>query len=164
MSDANSFDEAKLEWFLYLIVRTKDFHSCICGKSIKQLCYLKNNMNNNTAIIGNNCTMQYMKINSGTFFNELTRIRRNDPHKPNAMLIEMSQPLIYSEDEVIFLGIINRERGIKGKPWLQKVHKRIKKTFVLRHLPQDDNNFQPSKRTKLDEADQLLKKKARHVD
>lgn len=108
--------------------------------------------------------MQYMKINSGTFFNELTRIRRNDPHKPNAMLIEMSQPLIYSEDEVIFLGIINRERGIKGKPWLQKVHKRIIKTFVLRQLPQDDNNFQPSKRTKLDEADQLLKKKARHVD
>lgn len=88
LSVAKKFFKARREWFLYRIVITKTWHNCMCGDRIKELCYLKNKLNDNIVRVGNICTRDHMNLNSVPFFNALKEICKNEAPEPNAMQIK----------------------------------------------------------------------------
>lgn len=88
LSVAKNFYKARREWFLYRIVITENWRDCLCGKKIRELCYLKNKMNANIVRVGNICTRDTMNLNAPTFFNALKEMRTNISSELNAMRIE----------------------------------------------------------------------------
>jgi hypothetical protein len=56
-----SWDSAKLEWSCYSRLRTDQHgNDCLCGyKNLKNLCYIRNRINNKEAIVGSCCVEKF---------------------------------------------------------------------------------------------------------
>lgn len=75
LSVADDWDNAKLEWELDFILKVETDETCLCTHTpIKELCYMKNVKNNNTAIIGNVCVNKFLGINSDPIFASIRNI------------------------------------------------------------------------------------------
>jgi hypothetical protein len=68
MSEANTWDEAKLEWSLSYIEYAEDIevadgaYSCLCGQEhLRELCYISNKYNGRLALVGNKCIKKFME-------------------------------------------------------------------------------------------------------
>jgi hypothetical protein len=68
MSEADNWDEAKLEWSLSYIEYAEDSevaegaYSCLCGKEhLRELCYIVNKYNGKKALVGNKCIKKFME-------------------------------------------------------------------------------------------------------
>jgi hypothetical protein len=68
---------AKLEWDLDYIFWNHDGTNCLCGHyPIKEVCVLLNNLNGNTAIVGNVCVNRFVGIASNKLFDGINKIRK----------------------------------------------------------------------------------------
>lgn len=54
-STITDFTKAKEEWILVNVEKHDDWNQCLCGKDIKELCYIKNKVNEKVLIVGNEC-------------------------------------------------------------------------------------------------------------
>lgn len=150
LSEADNFNDAKLEWELDGVLVTLNFGQCPCGVRIKEHCYLKNRRNENTTWVGNVCVRRFMDIDAGSLFRGLRRVRNNNSAKPNDALIEYAwrRGHLYGENEFDFLTSIRRQHrrlSEKQKNWLQKINRRIIESIVVRQIPDqvaiaDDND------------------------
>ena len=52
--------------------------------SIKELCYIKNQLNDNETYVGNICVNQFIGIDTGNLFAGLKRIAKDDQANANA--------------------------------------------------------------------------------
>lgn len=78
LSVADKWSDAKLEWKLDFILKIEDEETCLCSHTpIKELCYMKNIKNNNTAIIGNVCVTKFIGIDSERIFLSIRNIYIN---------------------------------------------------------------------------------------
>lgn len=67
MSQADNFEEAKLEWILERVY--KGLGVCLCGHSpILNLCVLRNTKNNEKTIVGSSCVQKFIGINTEQLF------------------------------------------------------------------------------------------------
>ena len=104
LSNANDFPSAKSEWKLVDIEIQEDWDNCPCGKDIKELCYIQNQLNGNKTYVGNVCVNQFIGIKTGNLFTGLKRIAKDTSANANEDLIIHSYNLGYIyESEYKFL-------------------------------------------------------------
>lgn len=78
LSEASSWDEAKLEWDLEHVWREDEPDTCLCGHSpIIEICLLRNRYNRKTAIVGNCCVKKFGTLPSDLIFQAVKRIQEN---------------------------------------------------------------------------------------
>lgn len=139
LSEADSFNEAKLEWVLDGVCVTQEFGQCPCGVRIKEHCCLLNGRNGNTTWVGNVCVRKFMDINADMLFRALNRVRNNNSAKPNIALIEYAwrRGYLYGPHEYEFLTNICRRHipSERQMHWLQKINRRIVESIVVRRIP-----------------------------
>ena len=49
--DNITFTQVRDEWELINVEQNGDWNKCLCGKDIKELCYIKNKFNSNVLIV-----------------------------------------------------------------------------------------------------------------
>ena len=75
LSDADQWDEAKLEWQLKEIYREDEPLTCLCGHfPIIEICVLSNSKNGNEALVGNICVKKFLGLPSNKIFTAIKRI------------------------------------------------------------------------------------------
>jgi len=138
LSNSNEFHSAKNEWKLVDIEIQEDWDNCPCGKEIKELCYIKNQLNGNKTYVGNVCVNQFIGIQTGNLFSGLKRIAKDSTANANEDLIIHSYNLGYIyESEYKFLMETKNKRKLsdKQKSWKEKINRRIvNKTVVKKKM------------------------------
>lgn len=136
LSQSDDFYHAKNEWKLVDVEINEDWDNCPCGQDIKELCYIKNQLNENTTYVGNVCINRFLEIDTGSLFDGLKRIAKDVNANANQDLIIHAHKLGYIfENEYKFLMSIKRKRNLseKQRAWKQKINCRIiNKTVVSR--------------------------------
>lgn len=141
LSEADNFEDAKLEWKLDHVYFTEG--KCPCGVKINEHCNLKNSKNGKTTWVGNVCVLKFMDIGEAeTLFSALRRVKKNDSAKPNTALIDYAwkRGYLYAKNEYEFLTSLTihkrRKLSEKQKNWLQKINRRIIGSIVVGRLPE----------------------------
>ena len=135
LSNSDSFHSAKNEWKLVGIEINEEFDHCPCGQQIKELCYIKNQLNGKQTYVGNVCINQFIGIDTGNLFEGLRRIALDDTANANEDLIIHSYQLGYIfESEFKFLMETKRKRKLSEKQlaWKQKINRRITGQTIVR--------------------------------
>lgn len=135
LSNSQDFHAAKNEWKLVDIEIKEDWDNCPCGKDIKELCYITNQLNGNKTYVGNVCVNQFIGIQTGNLFAGLKRIAKDIAANANEDLIIHSYKLGYIyENEYEFLMDTRRTRKLSAKQqaWKEKINRRIVNKTVVR--------------------------------
>ena len=89
LSDAKTWDEAKLEWDLVEIYHQKEPDTCLCGHDpIIEICVLENRQNKNSTIVGNVCVKKFLGLPSDRIFQAVRRIGKDETKTLNAEAIQ----------------------------------------------------------------------------
>lgn len=135
LSKASDFYNAKNEWKLTGVEIQEDWGNCPCGQSIKEQCYIQNQLNGNETYVGNVCVNQFIGIDTGNLFAGLKRIAKDNNANANEDLIMHAYQLGYIyENEYHFLMQTRRKRKLSDKQlaWKQKINMRIVNKTVVR--------------------------------
>ena len=135
LSEATDFDDAKKEWKLVDVEIHDEFDNCPCGKEIKELCYIQNELNRNKTYVGNICINRFIGIATGNLFVGLKRIALDETANANEDLIDHSYQLGYIyENEYKFLMQTRNKRKLSPKQlaWKLKINRRIINKTVVR--------------------------------
>ena len=135
LSNSEEFYSAKNEWKLVDVEIQEDWDNCPCGKDIKELCYIQNQLNGNKTYVGNVCVNQFIGIQTGNLFAGLKRIAKDISANPNEDLIVHSYQLGYiyeSEYKFLMQTKLKRKLSDKQKAWKEKINKRIVNKTVVR--------------------------------
>lgn len=115
-SIAKNWDEAREEWYLSHIefADDGDEYNCLCGhRHIKELCYIHNKYNDNTALVGNCCVKKFMReCGSDKIFQALKDNRINED-----LTNYCFEKYIINEWEKDFLLDVWRKRRMSQKQW-----------------------------------------------
>lgn len=136
LSEADTFDLARKEWTLVCVEISDEFDECPCGQEIKEHCYIKNETNSNETYVGNVCINRFIKIDTGTLFDGIKRIKNDIFANANDAVIDYAQRLgyLYGEKEVKFLRQTTRSRQLseKQRDWKAKINRRILEKIVVK--------------------------------
>ena len=135
LSNSQEFHTAKNEWKLVGIEIQENWGNCPCGQSIKELCYIQNQLNGNKTYVGNVCVNQFLGIQTGNLFAGLKRIATDVTANANEDLVTHSYNLGYIyEREYKFLMDTKRKRklSVKQQAWKEKINRRIVNKMVVR--------------------------------
>lgn len=89
LSNAGTWDEAKLEWGLEHVWREDEPDTCLCGHyPIIEICQLRNRLNRSTAIVGNCCVKKFTNLPSDLIFQAVKRIQDDEERAINAETID----------------------------------------------------------------------------
>ena len=135
LSNSNEFHSAKNEWKLVGVEIREDWDNCPCGKDIKELCYIANQLNGNETYVGNVCVNQFIGIKTGNLFSGLKRIANDRTANANEDLIVHSYNLgyIYEEEYKFLMNTKNKRKlSDKQKSWKEKINKRIINETVVK--------------------------------
>ena len=135
LSRAATFEEAKTEWNLVAVEISEEFDECPCGQSIKEHCYIRNQITGNETYVGNVCVNQFIGIDTGTLFDGLRRIAADPQANPNLAVIAYAaqQGFLYEKNgesiEANFLKKTalkhKRTHSSKQLAWKEKINRRI---------------------------------------
>lgn len=88
LSQAINWDTAKLEWKLETIYEAEEAEKCLCGHfPIIEVCILRNQINGNSATVGNCCVKKFIGLPSDKIFQAIKRVRKDDEKSLNAEAI-----------------------------------------------------------------------------
>jgi hypothetical protein len=88
-SVAGTWDHAKQEWALAEVCFTEEPGSCLCGHSpIRELCFLRNRLNGNEAVVGNVCVRRFLGLPSEAIFASLRRVARDSKKVLSAATVQ----------------------------------------------------------------------------
>ena len=135
LSKADDFEAARREWNLVGVEIHDEFDNCPCGQEIKELCYIKNQLNGNRTYVGNVCVNRFIGIDTGNLFSGLKRIARDDTANANEDLIIHACKLGYIfKNEYKFLMDTRLKRNLSQRQiaWKQKINRRIINKTVVR--------------------------------
>ena len=135
LSEADNFHDATAEWKLFDVAVHENWDNCPCGKEIKELCYIQNELNGNKTYVGNVCVNNFIGIATGNLFAGLKRIAVDETANPNEDLIEHAYELGYIfENEYKFLMDTKRKRNLSTRQlgWKLKINRRIINKTVVR--------------------------------
>jgi hypothetical protein len=136
LSKASEWSDAKNEWRLVGIELQEDWNNCPCGKEIKELCYIQNQLNGNKTHVGNVCVNRFIGIDTGNLFAGLRRIIEDETANANEDLIIHAYQLGYiHEREYQFLMQTRKKRilSLKQLEWKKKINRRIVHQTVVRN-------------------------------
>ena len=135
LSNSSEWSDAKNEWRLVGIEVQEDWENCPCGKEIKELCHIKNQLNGNKTFVGNICVNRFIGIDTGNLFAGLRRIIDDAEANANEDLIIHAYKFGYIyENEYKFLMQTRRKRNLTTKQldWKMKINRRIVNQTVVR--------------------------------
>ena len=135
ISKAVDFFAAKNEWKLVGIEIQEDWDNCPCGKAIKELCHIENQLNGSKTYVGNVCVNQFSGIDTGHLFDGLKRISQDNRANANEDLIIHAYQLGYIfEDEYQFLMQTKLKKKLSPAQisWKQKINRRIVNQTIVR--------------------------------
>lgn len=138
LSNSTDWSNAKNEWRLVGIEVQEEWDNCPCGKEIKELCHLRNQLNGNVTHVGNVCVNRFIGIETGNLFAGLRRIIDDETANANEDLIIHSYQFGYIfESEYNFLMQTRRKRilSIKQLDWKRRINRRIINQTVVRKKP-----------------------------
>lgn len=76
LSKAKSWDLARLEWRLATVYFADEAETCLCGHfPIRELCVLRNSVNDNEAVVGNHCVKKFLRLPSDLIFTGLKKVQ-----------------------------------------------------------------------------------------
>jgi hypothetical protein len=89
LSSAKVWELSRYEWLLdYITINEMADETCLCGHyPIKELCHLKNRINNSKTIVGNCCVRQFLGLDLTKVFTSVKNITKNKEKSPNKELI-----------------------------------------------------------------------------
>ena len=88
LSQANNWDEARLEWKVDRIEIADDPHTCLCTHwPILELCFLSNDVTGNRTMVGNVCVKKFLGLDSDAMFAAVRRIAGDITRAMNPDLI-----------------------------------------------------------------------------
>lgn len=89
LSEADSWDRARLEWVLEDIYHEEIPDTCLCGHfPINELCYLRNRINRNLVLVGNVCVKRFLGLPSDRLFAAIQRVALDSSRSLNLEAIE----------------------------------------------------------------------------
>lgn len=91
-NSTNCWDKIKEEWELIDITKTDNYSNCLCGKEIKELCYIQNKYNKEILIVGNECIKKVcpnteLNTKTHTLFDCINKLKKDKTKAPNKLLI-----------------------------------------------------------------------------
>jgi hypothetical protein len=108
MSESQYWDDAILEWDFTNAYYSEELQTCLCGHyPIKNICVIKNHINQNQTEVGNCCINKFLSIEEGNnIFSSLKRIKDdNTKSMSNETLEYLYSKRILSNTEYNFFGI-----------------------------------------------------------
>ena len=112
-------EEFMNEWKLDEIYESDEPDHCICGHEIREVCIVKNKLNNNTLKIGNCCIKKFGFMVDGwsqSLLSGLKRIKKDSLKAMNKSLIEFCHKKKFINDwEYKFLTDTKRKRKLTPK-------------------------------------------------
>lgn len=115
-SESKDWEILKKEWFLsYIRVAKSEPKTCACGHyPIKNLCFIKNKINNNIVLVGNCCVKKFMNnIQSSNYFIALNKLKKDIKSSiPILLLAELHDNNFINKDDFDFYRKIIRERRL----------------------------------------------------
>ena len=117
------WEEAKEEWFLVYIEDSGYVSSnCLCGEDIRELCHIKNRLNNRETVVGNVCIRHFLGINTSKMFRSIDRIRADRTRSiSDDMLSYAYRRGMISDWEVRFYYDISKKRSLSERQELKKI-------------------------------------------
>lgn len=133
LSDADTWDEAKLEWELEEVYKEDEPDRCLCGHyPINEICRLRNRENGNDAIVGNVCVKKFLGLPSDKIFQAIHRISGDNSRALNAEAIDHAHRRGWINDwERSFSFDTMRKRNLSEKQMKKRVQINVK---VLRRV------------------------------
>jgi hypothetical protein len=135
LSVSEDFNVARSEWDLIGIEVSEEFDYCPCGQKIKEHCYIRNRVTGGSTYVGNVCIKRFMSIQTGSLFDGLKRILKDDRANANHDLIEFAYRMgyLFGEKEYTFLKQTARKRKLSSAQisWKQKINRRIISKIVV---------------------------------
>jgi len=131
LSEAKTWDAAKLEWKLAEIYEADEPETCLCGHfPIIEICILSNIINTNSTNVGNCCVKKFMGLPSDKIFTAVKRVRKDNEKSLNAEAIEYAFEKNWINDwEKSFYLDIMRKRNLSTK----QLETKIKINMKLAH-------------------------------
>lgn len=139
LSRAQVFSVARQEWALVGIEISEEFDSCPCGQNIKEHCWIENKLTRHKTYVGNVCINLFLGIDTGTLFDGLKRIAKDNRANANLDLIIHAYRLGYIyESEYTFLMTTRLKRKLSPKQiaWKEKINRRITNSTVVQRRTQ----------------------------
>lgn len=140
LSVGSTFEVARQEWDLVGIEISEEWDNCPCGQDIKEHCYIRNRLNGNSTYVGNVCINKFIKIDTGSLFDGLKRIARDDTANANHDLIEHAYRMgyLFGEKEYNFLMQTARKRNLSQAQldWKKKINRRILSQTIVKRRTQ----------------------------
>lgn len=123
LSDADTWEQAKLEWVLDGVYKEDESDTCLCGHfPIIEICELRNRFNNHTAIVGNCCVKKFLGLPSDKIFQAVSRVERDREKSLNAETIKHAYRQGWiNEWEIKFYIDIIRKRNLSDKQLEKKI-------------------------------------------
>jgi hypothetical protein len=91
LSESDSWNIAKSEWVLNEIFFSENPDTCLCGHyPIKELCEIKNRLNNKLVVVGNCCVKKFIGLPSDNIFQGLKRVMKDYSKSLNIDAIEIA--------------------------------------------------------------------------
>lgn len=89
LSNADNWEDAKLEWELNEIYEEDDPLTCLCGHHpIYEICVIRNKKNRNETNVGNVCVKKFLGLPSDRIFTAIKRITKDNTKSLNSESIE----------------------------------------------------------------------------
>ena len=135
LSVSQVFESARSEWDLIFVELSEEPDHCPCGQQILEHCYIRNRLTGQETYVGNVCINRFLKIETGSLFDGLKRIRDDLGANANEAVIEYAQRNGYLfPNEYHFLHDTKRKRKPSGSQlsWKKKINSRILSKTVVR--------------------------------
>ncbi len=122
-SEADTWDEAKLEWGLAEIYKVDDPRKCLCGHfPIIEICVLKNKENGKRAVVGNCCVKKFIGLPSHKIFDAINRVSADESRALNAETIDHAHREGWVNDwERQFYFDTMRKRNLSAKQLAKRI-------------------------------------------
>lgn len=143
MSQADNFEEAKLEWILERVY--KGLGVCLCGHSpIRNLCVLRNTKNNEKTIVGSSCVQKFIGIKTEHLFKSYELIVKNPEAYLDLLFIEyLFKHDVINEWEYEFLKSTFRKKfewlSEKQRTKRIQINKKVIAYMELKEEAEDDS-------------------------
>lgn len=123
LSEAKTWDSAKLEWKLAEVYEADEPETCLCGHfPIIEICILSNTKNRNSTSVGNCCVKKFMGLPSDKIFTAVKRVRKDNEKSLNAEAIQYAFEKNWINDwEKSFYLDIMRKQNLSTKQLATKI-------------------------------------------
>ncbi len=129
LSEADNWDEAKLEWSLWEIYQVEEPETCLCSHHpIIEICVLKNKKNGFHANVGNVCVDKFLGLDSKKIFDAVKRVQ-NDISKAlnvETIVFFFERNLIGGKDKDFYISTWRKRLlSAKQQQWREDINRRI---------------------------------------